>query len=101
MARIARQVLPFLPLMRDAEAQVARLAEMHADDAATRASDPRLLATAPGVLAPRRAPLAKRGQPPPPPPPGPAGRERGEGGPPSPGPRGAIGPRPPAAAPHH
>jgi hypothetical protein len=46
MARIGRQVLPFLPLMRDAEAQVARLAEMHADDAATRVSDPRSLATA-------------------------------------------------------
>jgi hypothetical protein len=51
MARIGRQVLPFLPLMRDAEAQVARLAEMHADDAATRASDPRSLATALVVLA--------------------------------------------------
>jgi Zn-dependent protease with chaperone function len=51
MARIGRQVLPFLPLMRDAEAQVARLAEMHADDAAIRASDPRSLATALVVLA--------------------------------------------------
>jgi beta-lactamase regulating signal transducer with metallopeptidase domain len=51
MARIGRQVLPFLPLMRDAEAQVARLAEMHADDAATRVSDPRSLATALVVLA--------------------------------------------------
>jgi hypothetical protein len=44
MARIVRQVLPFLPLMQDAGAQVARLAEMHADDAATRVSDPRSLA---------------------------------------------------------
>jgi Zn-dependent protease with chaperone function len=51
MARIVRQVLPFLPLMRDAGAQVARLAEMHADDAATRVSDPRSLATALVVLA--------------------------------------------------
>lgn len=51
MARIGRQVLPFVPLMRDADAQVARLAEMHADDAATRVSDPRSLATALVVLA--------------------------------------------------
>jgi hypothetical protein len=33
MARIIGQVLPFLPLMRDADAQVARLVELHADDA--------------------------------------------------------------------
>ena len=51
MARIGREVLPFLPLMRDAEEQVARLVELHADDAATRARDPRLLATALVVLA--------------------------------------------------
>lgn len=51
MARIAGQVLPFLPLLRDADAQVARLVELHADDAATRASDPRSLATALVVLA--------------------------------------------------
>ena len=51
MARIAGQVLPFLPLMRDVDAQVARLVELHADDAATRASDPRSLATALVVLA--------------------------------------------------
>jgi Zn-dependent protease with chaperone function len=51
MARIGRQVLPFLPLMRDADAQVARLAEMHADDTAARASDPRSLATALVILA--------------------------------------------------
>lgn len=51
MARIGRLVLPFLPLMRDADAQVARLIEMHADDAAARASDPRSLATALVVLA--------------------------------------------------
>jgi Zn-dependent protease with chaperone function len=51
IARIAGQVLPFLPLMRDADAQVARLVELHADDVATRASDPRSLATALVVLA--------------------------------------------------
>ena len=51
MARIGHEVLPFLPLMRDAEEQVARLVELHADDAATRARDPRLLATALVVLA--------------------------------------------------
>jgi Zn-dependent protease with chaperone function len=51
MARIGRQVLPFLPLMRDAEQQVARLVELHADDAAARVRDPRLLATALVVLA--------------------------------------------------
>jgi bla regulator protein blaR1 len=50
-ARISRQVLPFLPLLRDAEAQVARLAELHADDAATRTADPRELATALVALA--------------------------------------------------
>jgi Zn-dependent protease with chaperone function len=50
-ARIGRQVLPFLPLLRAAEAQVARLAELHADDAAIRAADPRALATALVVLA--------------------------------------------------
>jgi len=50
-ARIGRQVLPFLPLLRDAEVQVARLAELHADDAATRTADPRELATALVALA--------------------------------------------------
>jgi bla regulator protein blaR1 len=51
MARIGREVLPFVPLLRDAEQQVARLVELHADDAAARARDPRLLATALVVLA--------------------------------------------------
>jgi len=51
LACIGRLVLPFLPLMRDADAQVARLVEMHADDAAARAGDPRSLATALVVLA--------------------------------------------------
>ncbi len=56
MARIGRQVLPFVPLMRDADLQVARLVELHADDAATRASDPRSLATALVVLATAASP---------------------------------------------
>jgi Zn-dependent protease with chaperone function len=51
LARIGRLVLPFLPLMRDADKQVERLIEMHADDSAARASDPRSLATALVVLA--------------------------------------------------
>jgi Zn-dependent protease with chaperone function len=55
-ARIGRLVLPFLPLMRDADAQVARLVEMHADDAATRTSDPRSLATALVALATAASP---------------------------------------------
>jgi hypothetical protein len=51
LASIGRMALPFLPLMRDADLQVARLVEMHADDAAAVASDPRSLATALVVLA--------------------------------------------------
>lgn len=51
MARIASQVLPFVPLMRDADAQVTRLVEMHADDAATRSGDPGSLAAALVILA--------------------------------------------------
>ncbi len=58
VARIGREVLPFLPLMRDAEEQVARLVELHADDAATRARDPRLLATALVVLATAASPAS-------------------------------------------
>jgi hypothetical protein len=58
MARISRAVLPFLPLMRDTEEQVARLVELHADDAAVRARDPRLLATAIVVLATSPSPAA-------------------------------------------
>jgi Peptidase family M48 len=58
VARISREVLPFLPLMRDAEEQVARLVELHADDAAIRARDPRLLATAIVVLATSASPAA-------------------------------------------
>jgi Zn-dependent protease with chaperone function len=51
MVRIARQIFPFMPLMRDADAQVARLIELHADDAATRTHDPAPLAAALVVLA--------------------------------------------------
>jgi Zn-dependent protease with chaperone function len=51
IARIGRQVFPFIPLMRDAARQVARLAEMHADDAATAGRDTRPLAAALVVLA--------------------------------------------------
>ena len=56
LARIGRLVLPFLPLMREADSQVARLVEMHADDAATRACDPRSLATALVALATAASP---------------------------------------------
>jgi Zn-dependent protease with chaperone function len=56
LARIGRLVLPFLPLMRDADEQVARLVELHADDAAARSRDPRLLATALVVLATAASP---------------------------------------------
>jgi len=56
MAGIARQVLPFLPLMRDADAQVTRLAELHADDTALRSHQPGPLATALVVLATPAAP---------------------------------------------
>jgi Peptidase family M48 len=51
IARIGRQILPFLPLMRDADRQITRLVEMHADDAATAARGTGPLATALVVLA--------------------------------------------------
>lgn len=50
-ARIARQVLPFLPMLREGDEQVARLAELHADDMAVRAADRGALATALVLLA--------------------------------------------------
>jgi hypothetical protein len=50
-ARIGRQILPFLPLMRDADRQITRLVEMHADDTATAARGTGPLATALVVLA--------------------------------------------------
>jgi bla regulator protein blaR1 len=49
--RIGRQILPFLPLMRDADTQITRLVEMHADDAATAGRNTGPLATALAVLA--------------------------------------------------
>jgi Zn-dependent protease with chaperone function len=51
MARAGRTVFPFLPLMREADTQVARLAELHADDAAARACDSGPLAAALVILA--------------------------------------------------
>ena len=51
VARIAQQLLPFLPLMRETAAQVARLVEMHADDTAAKRHDTRTLATALVLLA--------------------------------------------------
>jgi len=50
-ARIGRQVLPFVPLMRGADTQITRLVEMHADDTATAGRGTRPLATALVVLA--------------------------------------------------
>jgi Zn-dependent protease with chaperone function len=58
LARIGRLVLPFLPLMRGADEQVAKLVEMHADDAAMRTSDPRSLATALVALATAGSPAS-------------------------------------------
>jgi len=55
LARIAQQLLPFLPLMRETVAQVTRLVEMHADDTAIRSHDSRTLATALVVLSERGA----------------------------------------------
>ena len=65
IARIGRQVLPFLPLMRVADTQITRLVEMHADDAATAHRNTGPLATALVVLAAAGGP--RRGSPPPPP----------------------------------
>jgi Zn-dependent protease with chaperone function len=56
IARIAAQVLPFIPLTRDAATQIARLIEMHADDAATGARDGGVLATALVALASTASP---------------------------------------------
>lgn len=56
IARIASQVLPFIPLARDAAVQIARLIEMHADDAATGARDGEVLATALVALATTASP---------------------------------------------
>ena len=51
IARIGRQILPFVPLMRVADTQITRLVEMHADDAATAGRGRGPLATALVVLA--------------------------------------------------
>jgi Zn-dependent protease with chaperone function len=51
IARIGFQILPFIPLTRDAATQITRLVEMHADDAATGAGDAAPLASALVVLA--------------------------------------------------
>jgi Zn-dependent protease with chaperone function len=72
IARISRRALPFLPLMRDAEVQVERLVELHADDAATQARDPASLATALVVLAAAAATSASASAPAPAPAPVPA-----------------------------
>src|SRR4029077_7251488 len=75
IAKIGRQVLPFLPLMRDADTQITRLVEMHADDAATADRDAGPLATAlvvlaaagpaPGLAPAPAAAVPARGAPPP------------------------------------
>ena len=52
IARIGQQMFPFIPLMRDAAGQVARLVEMHADDAVRRVQ--RLLAPAEPLSRARR-----------------------------------------------
>jgi Zn-dependent protease with chaperone function len=51
IARIWCQVLPFIPITRNAATQIARLIEMHADDTATGAQDGAVLATALVALA--------------------------------------------------
>jgi len=56
IARIASQVLPFIPLARDAATQIARLIEMHADDTATGARGGEVLATALVALASTASP---------------------------------------------
>lgn len=50
-ARAGRRVFPFIPLLREADAQVALLAELHADDVAARACDAGPLAAALVILA--------------------------------------------------
>ena len=56
IARIGCQVLPFVPLTRNTATQVARLIEMHADDAATGTRDGEVLATALVTLASTASP---------------------------------------------
>lgn len=56
LARIARRTAPFLPLLRDADEQVATLIELHADDVAMRVSGAVPLASALVILATAAAP---------------------------------------------
>jgi Zn-dependent protease with chaperone function len=56
IARIGCRVLPFVPLTRNTATQVARLIEMHADDAATGTRDGEVLATALVTLASTASP---------------------------------------------
>lgn len=51
LARVSRLVFPFVPLLRAADGEVARLAELHADDTAARACDSGPLAAALVILA--------------------------------------------------
>jgi len=57
VARIGRQMFPFIPLMRDTAAQMARLVEMDADDVAASGRDTRTLAVALVVLATPASPV--------------------------------------------
>jgi Zn-dependent protease with chaperone function len=57
IARIGRQVLPLIPLTRNAATQIARLIEMHADDMAARAHDSGVLASALVALATTASPV--------------------------------------------
>jgi Zn-dependent protease with chaperone function len=61
IARIGRQVLPFLPLMQVADTQITRLVEMHADDTATAGRRTGPLATALAVLAAAAGPAPAPG----------------------------------------
>ena len=92
VARIGHQVLPFLPLMRDVEQEVARLVELHADDAATRGCRSAVACHRPGPAGHSRQSGIGPGR----------GRHRlGAADTPAAEPRRATGPRPPAAASRH
>jgi bla regulator protein blaR1 len=58
IARISCQVLPFIPLTRNTATQIARLIEMHADDAAKCGRDPGVLASALVALATGTSPAS-------------------------------------------
>ena len=110
LARIGRLVLPFLPLMRDADEQVARLVGLHADDAARRSgchligacvlrlratygTGPRSTVARHRAGRPRHRRQSRPG-------PRRGGHRLGAAGPPAAGPGRATGPRTPAAASH-